>query len=200
MDSTMIKVECIDSIACYLGCDKEVKFITERAMQGELDFTQSLYLRVKTLKGTPENYLKALLKNLPLMNGLDFLIQSLQKYHWRIAIASGGFTYFAKSLKRKLHLDDIKANELEIINGVLTGNIIGSIVDAESKSNFVTHLEKKYKISSKQTVAIGDGANDIHMMNAAHLGIAFHAKPMVLKHADACIHQKGLDCLLHWLA
>jgi phosphoserine phosphatase len=199
MDSTTIKIECIDEIATLAGVGEQVAAVTEQAMQGQLDFAQSLHQRVATLKDAPSDILDKVAANLPLMDGLTTLINELQQYNWRIAIASGGFTYFSEHLKTILELDDTFANTLEIIDNKLTGNVLGDVVDAQAKANTIKLLQEKYHIKNTQTVAIGDGANDLAMMAKAHLGVAFHAKPIVLAKADTCIHFAGLDLLLHWL-
>jgi len=134
------------------------------------------------------------------MAGLKPLIVELKKHNWRIAIASGGFTYFADHLKETLNLDAAFANTLEIIDGKLTGKVLGSVVDAQVKADSLAILSKEYQIPKAQTVAMGDGANDLVMMAAASFGVAFHAKPIVLAQADSSINAQGLDCLLHWLA
>jgi len=200
MDSTAIKIECIDEIAKLAGVGEQVSAVTELAMQGELDFAQSLHQRVATLKNAPEQILMDVIKKIPLMEGLKTLVSELQEHNWRIAIASGGFTYFADHLQALLDLDDVFANKLEIVNGRLTGKVLGKIVDAQVKADTLCFLAEKYSIEKHQTVAMGDGANDLVMMEAASLGIAFHAKPIVLAKADTYIHKQGLDCLLHWLA
>ncbi len=200
MDSTTIEIECIDEIAKLAGVGEQVSAVTELAMQGELDFAQSLYQRVATLENSPETILADVAKNIPLMAGLESLITELKKHNWRIAVASGGFTYFADHLKEMLALDDTFANVLEIIDGKLTGKVLGSVVDAQVKADSLLLLAKKYQIPASQTVAMGDGANDLVMMAAASFGVAFHAKPIVLSQADSSINQQGLDCLLHWLA
>jgi len=200
MDSTTIEIECIDEIAVLAGVGKQVAEVTELAMQGKLDFAQSLHQRVATLTNAPEKILADVAKNLPLMNGLETLIDELKVHNWRVAIASGGFTYFADHLKDLLNLDATFANKLEIIDNKLTGRVLGDVVDAQVKAECLQVLTKQYDITSAQTVAMGDGANDLLMMSAAALGVAFHAKPIVLTQADSCIHFSGLDCLLHWLA
>lgn len=200
MDSTTIEIECIDEIAKLAGVGEEVAEVTERAMLGELDFAQSLHQRVATLAESPESILSDVAKNIPLMAGLKPLIIELKKHNWRIAIASGGFTYFADHLKETLNLDAAFANTLEIIDGKLTGKVLGSVVDAQVKADSLAILSKEYQIPKAQTVAMGDGANDLVMMAAASFGVAFHAKPIVLAQADSSINVQGLDCLLHWLA
>ncbi len=200
MDSTTIEIECIDEIAKLAGVGEEVAEVTERAMLGELDFAQSLHQRVGTLANAPESILSDVAKNIPLMAGLKPMISELKKHNWRIAIASGGFTYFADHLKDTLDLDAAFANTLEIIDGKLTGKVLGGVVDAQVKANSLAILSKEYHIPKDQTVAMGDGANDLIMMAAASFGVAFHAKPIVLAQADSSINVQGLDCLLHWLA
>lgn len=200
MDSTTIEIECIDEIAKLAGVGEEVAEVTERAMLGELDFAQSLHQRVATLADSPESILSDVAKNIPLMAGLKPLIIELKKHNWRIAIASGGFTYFADHLKDTLKLDAAFANTLEIVDGKLTGKVLGSVVDAQVKADSLAILSKEYQIPTTQTVAMGDGANDLVMMAAASFGVAFHAKPIVLAQADSSINVQGLDCLLHWLA
>jgi phosphoserine phosphatase len=200
MDSTTIEIECIDEIAKLAGVGEEVAEVTERAMLGELDFAQSLHQRVATLANSPESILSDVAKNIPLMAGLKTLILELKKHNWRIAIASGGFTYFADHLKDTLNLDAAFANTLEIVDGKLTGKVLGNVVDAQVKADSLAILSKEYQIPQNQTVAMGDGANDLVMMAAASFGVAFHAKPIVLAQADSSINEQGLDCLLHWLA
>ncbi len=199
MDSTTIDIECIDEIAALAGVGEQVAAVTELAMQGQLDFAQSLHQRVATLANAPETILSDVAANIPLMDGLLPLIDELKKHHWRIAIASGGFTYFSEHLKAELGLDDTFANTLEIIEGKLTGKVLGAVVDAQAKADSIELLKEKYQINQQQTVAMGDGANDLVMMAKAHLGVAFHAKPLVLAKADTCIHFAGLDLLIHWL-
>lgn len=200
MDSTTIEIECIDEIAKLAGVGEQVAAVTELAMQGELDFAQSLHQRVATLANAPEKILADVAKNIPLMAGLETLITELKKHNWRIAVASGGFTYFADHLKELLALDATFANTLDIVDGKLTGKVLGSVVDAQVKADSLRLLATQYQIPASQTVAMGDGANDLIMMAAAGFGVAFHAKPIVLAQADSSINKQGLDCLLHWLA
>lgn len=200
MDSTTIKIECIDEIAALAGVGEEVAAVTELAMQGQLDFSQSLYERVGKLAGSSEDILASVAKNIPLMEGLETLVTALKQHQWRVAIASGGFTYFADHLKNMLELDAAFANVLEINNNILTGKVLGKVIDAQAKADCLANLQKTFSIAPTQTVAMGDGANDLVMMAAAHLGVAYHAKPLVLAQADSCITDAGLDCLLHWLA
>lgn len=200
MDSTAIEIECIDEIAALAGVGEQVAEVTELAMQGKLDFAQSLHQRVATLTNAPESILESVAKDIPLMPGLKTLVSILQQHQWKIAIASGGFTYFSEHLKDKLGLDATFANTLEIVDGKLTGKVLGDVVDAQAKADTLALLSERYSISSKQTVAMGDGANDLVMMNAAYLGVAYKAKPIVLEQADTTINYSGLDCMVHWLA
>lgn len=199
MDSTTIKIECIDEIAALAGVGEEVAAVTELAMQGELDFSQSLHQRVAKLQNSSQDILAQVADNIPLMEGLETLVTELKQHQWRVAIASGGFTYFADHLKNMLSLDAAVANVLEIEDNKLTGKVLGDVIDAQAKVDTLVQLTSDFNIAPTQTVAMGDGANDLVMMAAAHLGIAFHAKPLVLAQADACITKSGLDCLLHWL-
>lgn len=199
MDSTTIGIECIDEIAKLAGVGEAVAAVTERAMLGELDFAQSLHQRVATLANADVSILDSVLKNMPLMSGLTALLHVLKQHQWRIAIASGGFTYFAEHLQQSLALDKVLANQLAIHKGKLTGKVLGEVIDAQAKADFVPLLAKLYQIDGTQTVAMGDGANDLLMMATAHLGVAFHAKPIVLQQANTSINHQGLDILLHWL-
>ena len=199
MDSTTIEIECIDEIAKLAGVGEKVAEVTELAMQGKLDFSQSLHQRVATLADAPESILASVAENLPLMQGLTTLVTQLKSYHWRVAIASGGFTYFADYLKDTLGLDAAYANTLEIVDGKLTGKVLGEVVDAQKKADVLVELAAQQNIAPEQTVAMGDGANDLVMMAAAQLGVAYKAKPLVLAKADSSISHTGLDCMLHWL-
>ena len=199
MDSTAIQIECIDEIAKLAGTGELVSEVTERAMRGELDFTASLRQRVATLKDADASILLQVRDALPLMPGLAQLVLKLETLGWKVAIASGGFTFFAEYLRDKLHLDAVFANELEIRDGKLTGNVLGDIVDAKYKANTLRKLAEKYEIPTAQTVAIGDGANDLPMLNLAGLGIAFHAKPKVKATARQSISTIGLDGILYFL-
>lgn len=199
MDSTAIQIECIDEIAKLAGVGAQVAEVTERAMRGELDFTASLRQRVATLQGADADILRQVREALPLMPGLTQLTKKLQSLGWHVAIASGGFTYFAELLRDKLRLVSIAANELEIRDGRLTGEVLGEVMDAGYKARELTRLADKLAIPISQTVAIGDGANDLLMIQSAGLGIAFHAKPKVneqskvtIRHADLL----GVLCIL----
>ena len=196
MDSTAIQIECIDEIAKLAGTGELVSAITESAMRGELDFEQSLRRRVGTLKGAPESILQQVREKLPLMPGLIETIKTLQQHGWKTAIASGGFTYFADYLKSLLNLDFAASNQFEIIDGTLTGNVKGSVVDAQYKANTLQKLAEEYGIPRKNTLAIGDGANDLAMMKVAGLGVAFHAKPKVQQQSQIVVNFADLTALL----
>lgn len=199
MDSTAIQIECIDEIATLAGTGEKVSAITERAMRGELDFSASLRERVGTLKGADANILREVRDRLPLMPGLRSLVSKLQSLDWKIAIASGGFTYFAEYLRDELQLNAVFANELEIFDGKLTGEVQGQIVDARFKADTLQVLAEQYAIPVTQTLAIGDGANDLPMIQAAGLGIAYHAKPKVNEKAEVTIRHAdlmGVFCIL----
>ncbi|NDL61364.1 phosphoserine phosphatase [Acerihabitans arboris] len=199
MDSTAIQIECIDEIAKLAGVGEEVAAVTERAMRGELDFAASLRHRVATLKDADADILRQVRDGLPLMPGLTGLVAKLQSLGWHIAIASGGFTYFADYLRDRFRLDAVVANELGIRDGRLTGEVVGPIVDAAYKARTLTTLAERLEIPLHQTVAIGDGANDLLMLQSAGLGIAYHAKPkvneqskVIIRHADLL----GVLCIL----
>ncbi|OOF41426.1 phosphoserine phosphatase SerB [Rodentibacter mrazii] len=196
MDSTAIQIECIDEIAKLAGTGELVSAITESAMRGELDFEQSLRRRVSTLKEAPESILQEVRSNLPLMPGLPETLQTLQKHGWKTAIASGGFTYFADYLKDLLELDCAVSNQFDIVNGKLTGLIKGDVVDAQYKAQTLQRLRDEYGIAPENTIAIGDGANDLAMMNVAGLGVAFHAKPKVQQQAQIVVNFADLTALL----
>ena len=196
MDSTAIQIECIDEIAKLAGTGEMVSAITERAMRGELDFSQSLRQRVATLKDAPESILQEVKQHLPLMPGLVDTIKELKNHGWKVAIASGGFTYFAEVLQQKLGLDFIAANQFEIIDGKLTGNVQGTIVDAQYKAQTLQQLAQQFHIATENTVAIGDGANDLAMMQVADVGVAYHAKPKVQQLAQVVVNFTDLTALL----
>ena len=196
MDSTAIQIECIDEIAKLAGTGDMVSAITERAMRGELDFSQSLRQRVATLKDAPEGILQEVKQHLPLMPGLVETVKELKNHGWKVAIASGGFTYFAEVLQQKLDLDFIAANQFEIIDGKLTGNVQGAIVDAQYKAQTLQQLAQQFNIPTENTVAIGDGANDLTMMQVANVGVAYHAKPKVQQLAQVIVNFTDLTALL----
>ncbi len=199
MDSTAIQIECIDEIAKLAGTGEQVAAVTAAAMRGELDFAQSLRQRVATLQGAPESVLAQVLADIPLMPGLAELVAALQARNWSVAIASGGFTYFTEALRQRLNLTATFANQLEISNGLLTGQVLGPIVDAQAKADVVQQLANAGGIAATQTVAIGDGANDLPMLAVAALGVAFHAKPLVQAKAANAIRHGSLLQLLYLL-
>lgn len=192
MDSTAIQIECIDEIARLAGVGDEVAEVTERAMQGELDFSESLKARVGLLAGADAAILQQVLDTLPLMSGLTSLVRKLQAMDWHVAIASGGFTFYANHLKDSLRLIAVYANQLEIKDGKLTGKVKGPVVDAKYKAQALVKLAEFLNIPLEQTVAIGDGANDLKMLKKAGLGIAFHAKPKVYARAKVAIRHADL--------
>ena len=192
MDSTAIQIECIDEIARLAGVGDEVAEVTERAMQGELDFSESLKARVGLLAGADAAILQQVLDTLPLMPGLTSLVRKLQAMDWHVAIASGGFTFYANHLKDSLRLIAVYANQLEIKDGKLTGKVKGPVVDAKYKAQALVKLAEFLNIPLEQTVAIGDGANDLKMLKKAGLGIAFHAKPKVYARATVAIRHADL--------
>ena len=199
MDSTLIQTEVIDELAELAGVGAEVRAITESAMQGEIDFNESFKTRMKLLKGLKEEVLQDVAKNLPITKGARRLIDTLKKYGFKTAILSGGFTYFGNYLQKELGIDYVYANELEIIDGELTGHYLGDIVDGNKKAEYLKEIANKEGLNISQTIAIGDGANDLAMLNLAGLGIAFHAKPKVKDNAQSAISSIGLDGVLYLL-
>lgn len=199
MDSTLIQTECIDELAERAGVGEQVRAITERAMRGEIDFRESFTERVALLKGLDESVMKEIAENLPITEGVERLMFVLKHYGYKIAILSGGFTYFGEYLKRKFGIDYVYANELEIENGKLTGRHLGEIVDGKRKAELLRLLAQVEKVDIAQTIAVGDGANDLPMLSTAGLGIAFHAKPKVVENAEQSINTIGLDGVLYFL-
>ncbi|MBU3807608.1 MAG: phosphoserine phosphatase SerB, partial [Candidatus Phocaeicola faecipullorum] len=199
MDSTLIQTECIDELAERAGVGEQVKAITERAMRGEIDFKESFTERVALLKGLDESVMKEIAENLPITEGVERLMFVLKQYGYKIAILSGGFTYFGEYLKRKFGIDYVYANELEIEDGKLTGRYLGEIVDGKRKAELLRLLAQVEKVDIAQTIAVGDGANDLPMLSTAGLGIAFHAKPKVVENAEQSINTIGLDGVLYFL-
>ncbi|MFQ5344444.1 MAG: phosphoserine phosphatase SerB [Mariprofundus sp.] len=200
MDSTLIQCECIDEIAGFLGIKTQISEITERAMRGELDFAASLTERVQLLGGLDAGVLDQVYEQcIELTDGAESLITTLKQHSWKIGLVSGGFTYFTDKLEKRLKLDFTRSNVLDIRDGKLTGGIIGDIVDAETKRRCLLEQADIFSIPMHQTVAIGDGANDLPMIHAARLGIAFHAKPKVQAEAPCCINEGPLDQVLNFL-
>lgn len=199
MDSTLIKTEVIDELADRAGVGEQVRAITESAMRGELDFQESFKQRIALLKGLDVSVLKEIADHLPIMEGADKLMSILKQCGFKIAILSGGFTYFGEVLKKRFGADYVYANELEIQDGKLTGNYIGDIVDGKRKAELLRLIAQVERIDLQQTIAVGDGANDLPMINLAGLGIAFHAKPKVKENAGQSISTIGLDGILYFL-
>lgn len=199
MDSTLIQTEVIDELAEKAGVGKEVKAITESAMNGEIDFCESFKRRIKLLKGLDQSILEKIAKKLPITEGLERLMIILKKSGYKTAIISGGFTYFGNYLKEKFGFDYVFANTLDIVDGKLTGKYIGDIVDGKKKAEYLKFLAQKENIDIQQTVAVGDGANDLPMLSIAGLGIAFHAKKTVKENAKHSLSTIGLDGILYFL-
>lgn len=200
MDSTLIQTECIDELARCAGVGEEVSAITAAAMRGEIDFKESFTRRVRLLKGLDASVMKDIAEHLPFTEGVDRLMSVLKTSGYKIAILSGGFTYFGEYIQKKYGIDYVYANELEIGNdGKLTGNYVGPIVDGYRKAELLRLIAQVEKINLAQTIAVGDGANDLPMISEAGLGIAFHAKPRVVANAQQSINTMGLDGVLYFL-
>lgn len=199
MDSTLIEAEVIDELASIAGVGERVSAITAAAMRGELDFAASFRQRVALLRGLPESALEQVAGQLKITEGAEHLISTLHTLGYRTAILSGGFTFFARHLQRRFGMDYVYANELEIADGQVTGEVNGQIVDGERKAELLRQLAAEEGIDLQQVVAVGDGANDLPMLGAAGLGIAFRAKPMVKQSAEQSISTLGLDAILYLL-
>lgn len=200
MDSTLIQTECIDELAMRAGVGGKVKAITESAMRGEIDFKESFRQRVELLKGLDASVMREIAETMPITEGAERLMSVLKRYGYKIAILSGGFTYFGQYLQRKFNIDYMYANELEIgEDGKLTGRYIGDIVDGQRKAELLKLIAQVEKVDLAQTIAVGDGANDLPMLSIAGLGIAFHAKPRVVANAKQAINTIGLDGVLYFL-
>ena len=197
MDSTLIEAEVIDELAKAAGVGEEVIAITESAMRGEIDFTQSFAKRLALLKGLDESVLQEIAENLPLTEGVEKLISTLKRFGFKTAILSGGFNYFGNYLQQKLGFDYVYTNELEIVDGKVTGNVKGTVVDGKRKAELLEEIARKEGVDLQQVVAVGDGANDLPMLSKAGLGIAFRAKPIVKQEADHAISMLGLDAVLY---
>lgn len=200
MDSTLIQAECIDELARRHGVYDQVAAITERAMRGEIEFKESFTERVALLKGLDISVMQDIAENLPITEGTDRLMSVLKTCGYKIAILSGGFTFFGEYLQRKYGIDYVYANELEVDeNGKLTGRYIGEVVDGRRKADLLKLIAQTEKVNLAQTIAVGDGANDLPMINEAGLGIAFHAKPRVKQSARQSISTIGLDGVLYFI-
>lgn len=199
MDSTLIEHEVIDELAAAAGVGEQVAAITEAAMSGEIDFTESFAQRMALLKGLDESVLAGIAESLKITEGAAHLISTLNKLGYKTAILSGGFTYFGEYLQKKLGIDYVYANQLEIVDGKVTGNVTGTVVDGARKAELLKELAIKEGISLEQVIAVGDGANDLPMLSIAGLGIAFRAKPLVKASAKQSISNLGLDAILYLL-
>lgn len=199
MDSTLIETEVIDELAMRAGVGDQVKAITESAMRGEIDFCESFRERVALLKGLDESVMHDIAVNLPVTEGVDRMMRVLKRAGYKTAILSGGFTYFGNYLKQRFGFDYVYANELEIADGKLTGRYLGDIVDGRRKAELLRLLAQVENIDIAQTIAVGDGANDLPMLSTAGLGIAFHAKPKVKQTAEQSISTIGLDGILYFI-
>ena len=199
MDSTLVATEMIDELAKAAGVGEQVAAVTAAAMAGEMDFRESFVRRMALLRGLDASKLRAIAERMPLTEGAERLVKTLKSLGYSLAILSGGFTYFAEHLQRRLGIDYVYANTLEIRDGMLTGAVVEPIVDGERKAELLRGLAAAERISLAQTIAVGDGANDLPMLSIAGLGVAFQAKPLVREHAETGISNLGLDGLLYLL-
>ena len=199
MDSTLVEAEVIDELAKLAGVGEQVSAITERAMRGEIDFSESFRTRVALLAGLEESALARVAEQLKITEGAEHLISTLRALGYKTAILSGGFTYFARHLQARLGIDYIFANELDTADGQVTGKISGTIVDGARKAELLRQLADEQGIDLQQVIAVGDGANDLPMLSIAGLGIAFRAKPLVQQSAEQSISTLGLDAILYLL-
>lgn len=199
MDSTLIEAEVIDELARLAGVGDQVSAITERAMRGEIDFSESFRARMALLHGLSEDALEKVARGLKITEGAEHLVATLRTLGYKTAILSGGFTYFARHLQARLGIDYIHANELDIADGVVTGKVVGAIVDGARKADLLRELAAEQNIDLQQVIAVGDGANDLPMLSIAGLGIAFRAKPLVKQSAEQSISTLGLDAILYLL-
>lgn len=199
MDSTLITIECVDEIAAGVGLQSQVAAITERSMRGEIDFEQSLRARVALLKGLPVTELQRVYENvLKLSPGAQWLLQQCHEYDVKFMLVSGGFTYFTERLQRQYGLDYTFANQLVVKNDALTGELAGRIIDAQAKADLLAEYRDKLGLDKLQVVAMGDGANDIPMLQAAGFGVAYHAKPKTQAATSISVRFGGLDTVRKW--
>lgn len=199
MDSTLIKAEVMDELAVEAGIGKQISAITASAMRGEIDFVESFVQRLALLKGLSSDVMDGVYNRIEHMDGISTLMTVLHHFGWHTAILSGGFTYFADRVQAEYGMAEVHANVLEIQSHALTGKHLGSIVDGERKKFLLTSIAEKQKIDMKQTIACGDGANDLLMLNHAALGVALHAKPLVREQAPCPMNNLGLDGILYLL-
>lgn len=199
MDSTLIETEVIDELADRAGVGPQVRAITESAMRGEIDFTESFTRRVALLKGLDESVMREIAESLPITEGVDRMMKVLKMAGFKTAILSGGFSYFGNYLKQRFGFDYVYANELEIVDGKLTGRYLGDVVDGRRKAELLRLIAQVENVNILQTIAVGDGANDLPMITTAGLGIAFHAKPKVKATAEQSISTIGLDGILYFI-
>lgn len=200
MDSTLISIECIDEIADMYGLKPQVAEITESAMRGEIEFAESLRRRVALLNGLDENALQRVYdERLRLNPGAEYMLGELKKHGIRTLLVSGGFTFFTDRLKNRLGLDYAYSNTLEIIDGKLTGKVLGNILDAQGKADSLIRIREELGLIKEQVIAVGDGANDLKMMAVAGAGVAYHAKPVVQTQATFALNHSGLEGVVHLL-
>ena len=199
MDSTLITIECVDEIAAGVGLKAQVAEITERSMRGELDFEQSLRQRVGLLEGLDESVVQSVYDRvLQLSPGAEFLLNECKQHGVKFMLVSGGFTFFTERLKQQLGLDYAYANVLEVVDGKLTGRLLGRIIDAQAKADLLRQHREILGLQPEQVLAMGDGANDIPMLEVAGFGVAYRAKPKARQHADLCINHGGLEAVRGW--
>ena len=197
MDSTLISIETIDEVARQVGLSTQVSFITEEAMQGQLDFSESFKKRLSILKGVSTESFNQVYKNKMELNpGASELVKFFKSIKIKTALVSGGINFFAKKVTDVLGIDTYRANDVEIKNEALTGKVLGAVIDAKAKANYIEELCRYYRLSSKQVIAIGDGANDLEMMKLAGLSVAYYGKPILMKNCNIQINFGGLDSLI----